>query len=129
MSCSYTACSSQLNSSVSFLAQNISTSYSPFSTSLPIAQLFPPTFPLPPNHPNTAPHCNKLVQHVSSPHVVSPLIHNAWAHFLANYPDKEFVSSYFQVWCKYWVSRVSSHTIFKKSQISFSVTRLHSNIH
>ena len=64
-----------------------------FSASLPNTWLFPPIFPLPPARPNTAPRCNMINQHISSPHVVTPLIHDAWAYFLADYPDKEFVSS------------------------------------
>lgn len=26
-----------------------------------------------------------------SPHVITLLIHDAWAHFLGDYPDKDFV--------------------------------------
>jgi hypothetical protein len=46
---------------------------------------------------NTTLHCNAVVQHTFSPHVISPLNHDAWAHFLADYPDKEFVSSILQI--------------------------------
>src|ERR1700734_1975501 len=60
---------------------------------LPNAPIFPPIFPSPPAHPNTAPHCNTIVHHNSSPHVNTPLNHDAWAHFLSDYPDKVFVSS------------------------------------
>ena len=69
------------------------TSSPSLSISLPNAQLFPPIFPLPPARPNTAPRCNVVVQQVSTPHVITPLVHDAWAHFLKDYPDKEFVSS------------------------------------
>jgi hypothetical protein len=38
-----------------------------------------------------------LVQHISPIHVVSPLIHDGWPHFLADYPDRDFVSSLLQI--------------------------------
>jgi hypothetical protein len=68
-------------------------SSSSFSASLPNAQLFPPISPLPPARPNTAPRCNVVVQQGLLPHVITPLIHDAWAHFLKDYPNREFVSS------------------------------------
>jgi hypothetical protein len=70
------------------------TVYPPTSLNAP---LFPPISPPPPARPNTAPHCNKLVHHMLSPHIVTPLNCNAWAHFLTDDPDKEFVSSLLQI--------------------------------
>jgi hypothetical protein len=69
--------------------------YSP--TSLSNALLFLSISPLPPARPNTAPHCNKLVHHILFPHIVTPLNYNAWAHFLTDYPDKEFVLLLLQI--------------------------------
>ena len=76
---------------VSALVPSSSPHYS--SASLPNSQLFLPIFPLPSACPNTAPHCNMIIQHTLSPHVVTPLIYDTWAHFLTDYPDKEFVLS------------------------------------
>jgi hypothetical protein len=89
--------SCQDNSLVSFSALVVLSSSPPFHTLLPNTQLFPPIFLLPPIHPNTAPCCNMLVQQPSSPHGVTLLNHSAWAHFLADYPDKNFVSSLLQI--------------------------------
>ncbi|PPQ83082.1 hypothetical protein CVT24_012140, partial [Panaeolus cyanescens] len=61
------------------------------------AHLFPP-LPLPPLRPNSDPRCNlalgpPTVLPPSRRTVSSPLIPEAWAFFLRDYPDKTFVSS------------------------------------
>ena len=92
-SCPHMACSCQQHTLVldSALVMLSPVVYS--SASLPNALFFPPIPPLPPARPNTAPHCNTLANHTSSPHVVTALNYDAWAHFLTDYPDKEFISS------------------------------------
>jgi hypothetical protein len=68
-----------------------------FPNLLSNALLFSPISSPPLTHPNTASCCNKLVHHMSSPLVKTPLNYGAWAHFLTNYPDKEFVLSLLQI--------------------------------
>ncbi|PPQ82917.1 hypothetical protein CVT24_008668, partial [Panaeolus cyanescens] len=69
-----------------------------FSPSLPHAHKFPPSNSLPPLRPNSNPRCNisslppSILPH-SSRSVSSPLVPEAWHHFLLDYPDRSFVAS------------------------------------
>ena len=53
-----------------------------------------PVVSTPPTHPNTNPCCNSLASCPAGlPPAISPLKRATWASYLAEYPDREFVST------------------------------------
>ncbi|PPQ82976.1 hypothetical protein CVT24_012098, partial [Panaeolus cyanescens] len=70
------------------------------SSFLPFHSLFPPQLP-PPLRPNSDPRCNLVASpdFSSPPSVVSPLVFDAWAFYLKDYPDTAFVNSLLNIIC------------------------------